>query len=115
MDIKHEKIEGTLIRAAAEYFNLESSGASLITVTSARLSPDGKYMTFYVSILPLEKEGAALDFMKRKRSEFRQYVKGHTRIGRLPFFEIAIDKGEKNRQKIDELLLLNPPTNNDSL
>ncbi len=105
MDIKHEKIAGALSRVAAEFFNLESNGASLITVTSTKLSPDGKYMTFYVSVLPAEKEDAALDFMKRKRSELREYVKAHSRIGRLPFLEVAIDRGEKNRQKIDELLL----------
>lgn len=105
MDIKHDKIQGTLMRAAAEFFNLESNGASLITVTSASLTPDGKFMTLYVSILPVEKEEAALDFLKRKRTELRTYVKNHSRIGRLPFLEVAIDRGEKNRQKIDELLL----------
>lgn len=105
MDIKHEKIEENLKQLAAKFFNLESNGASLITVTSAKLSPDGKYMTFFISVLPIEKEQAALDFLKRKRKDLREYVKNHIRMGRLPFLDVAIDRGEKNRQKIDELLL----------
>ena len=27
----------------------------------------------------------------------------HSRIGYVPFFEVAIDVGEKNRQRIDEI------------
>ncbi len=41
--------------------------------------------------------------MKRKRAEFREFFKGKARMRALPFFDFEIDKGEKNRQKIDEI------------
>ena len=54
-------------------------------------------------MLPVDKEKAAYDFLKRMRSEFRTYLMGKARMRRIPFFDFEIDGGEKNRQKIDEI------------
>ena len=45
-----------------------------------------------------------IDFAKRKRGELRDYLKQNLNIKSIPFIDIEIDLGEKNRQKIDELL-----------
>ena len=93
-----------LTRLSAEFFEREASSASLITVTHTDVTPDLKKAVVYVSIFPDDKENAAIGFLKRHRSELRDYVKSKMSMKTIPFFEIEIDAGEKNRQKIDELL-----------
>jgi len=91
--------------AAADFIQLESNGASLITITDVRLSKDENCANILFTVLPEEKEEAVLEFMKRMRSEFRQYIKTKTRLGRIPTFDFQIDFGEKHRQKIDLISL----------
>jgi ribosome-binding factor A len=62
-----------------------------------------KYVNIFFTVLPEEKQEAVLEFAKRKRSEFRDYIKTKTRLGRIPTFDFEIDLGEKHRQKIDEI------------
>jgi len=102
---RSEKIAEIIQRAAAEYLSRESNRVALITVTAVRLSNDEKYATILFTVLPTEKEQAALEFAKRMRSDFREYVTEKTKIGRVPFFDFAIDEGEKHRQTIDRLSL----------
>lgn len=89
---------------AQDFFQRESSGASLITVTNAEVSADMKHGTIFITVLPENKEAAALDFAKRMRSELRHTVMKRLPVKVIPFFEVEIDYGEKNRQHIDELL-----------
>ena len=91
---------------AADYFARESSGTSLITVTRADMSPDLKRATIFLSILPRQSEGPALDFAQRRRSDFREYLKEHSRLKYLPVVDFELDSGEKNRQRIDQLTRL---------
>ncbi|MDD4803637.1 MAG: ribosome-binding factor A [Candidatus Pacebacteria bacterium] len=100
-----EKIIRVIKEAAASFMQLESNGASLVTITEVRLSKDEKYANIYFTVLPEDKEEAVLEFAKRKRSEFRQYAKSKTRLGRIPMFDFDIDLGEKHRQKIDIISL----------
>ena len=88
----------------AEFLGRESNRTSLITVTDCTTSPDLKRATLYITVLPLSKEKAVLDFAKRKRGELRAYLKEKMPIKTIPFIDVNIDLGEKNRQKIDELL-----------
>ncbi len=89
---------------AQDFFQRESSGASLITVTRTEVSPDMKHGTIFISVMPENKEAAALDFAKRMRSDLRHTVMKKLSVKVIPFFEIEIDYGEKNRQHIDSLL-----------
>ncbi len=89
---------------AAEYLQRESNQTSLITVTDVKLSKDGKHAKILFSVLPTDKEIGALNFAKRHRSEFYKYFIDNIRIGRPPLFDFEIDSGEKNRQKIDDLI-----------
>lgn len=86
---------------AREAVNPRVSG--LITVTRAELSDDFKNTTVFLSVLPQTQEEEALHFAKRKRSDFRDYIKKHSRFHPIPTVDFAIDFGEKNRQRIDEL------------
>ena len=89
---------------AQDFFQRESSGASLITVTNAEVSKDMKHGTIFISVLPESKEDAAINFAKRMRSELRQTVMKRLPIKVIPFFEVEIDYGEKHRQNIDKIL-----------
>ncbi len=93
-----------ILGIAQDFFQRESSGASLITVTRAEVSADMKHGTIFITALPESKEPAALDFAKRMRSELRHTVMKRLPVKVIPFFEIEIDYGEKNRQHVDELL-----------
>ncbi len=94
-----------ILAIAQDFFQRESSGASLITVTRAEVSPDMRQGTLFITVLPESKEAAALDFAKRMRTDLRKKVMKRLPVKVIPFFEIEIDYGEKNRQHIDELLL----------
>lgn len=93
-----------ILGIAQDFFQRESSGASLITVTRCETSPDMKYATLFITAIPEEKEPAALDFAKRMRTELRHTVMKRLPIKIIPFFEIEIDYGEKNRIHVEELL-----------
>ncbi len=102
MSFHQEKKLAQLVELAAKFFAREASNMSLMTVTSARLSDDEQKATICFTVLPESQEEPALEFAKRKRSDFREFVKKESRIGKIPYFDFAIDIGEKNRQLIDK-------------
>jgi ribosome-binding factor A len=100
---RDQKLKDVIKSAAAEFLQRESNYTSIITVTDVSISDKGNRATIFFTVLPENKEEGALDFTKRKRAEFREFFKGKARMRSLPFFDFEIDKGEKNRQKIDEI------------
>lgn len=100
---KDEKISALLAQFAAEYFLTESNRESLITITRAEIGNRGKKATVFFTALPQQKELAALDFMRRKRTDFHNYVVAKKSLGFVPQIDFQIDFGEHNRQRIDEL------------
>ncbi len=86
---------------------LNGNGSSLITVTNVELTNRAKNATIFFTVFPTEFEKTALEFAKRKRSEFKEFVMEHSKLGRVPQLDFDIDTGEKNRQKIDDLLSQN--------
>jgi len=100
---RDKKMEEVLRELASKFLLVEASGQSLITVTHVKVSSDLKYATIYFTSYPTDSEKFALDFAKRKRAEFRDFVKDNSRLGRIPFMDFEIDLGERNRQLIDNL------------
>jgi ribosome-binding factor A len=98
------KVANQIKELSAIFLERENNHTSLVTVTSCNVSPDLKKATIFITVLPDEKEHDALEFAKRKRRELREFIKGKMTIKIIPFLDIQIDQGEKNRQKIDELL-----------
>ena len=103
MEFKEQKTAEEIQKLAGKFIEVESNRDSLITVTSVNLTKDFKKAIIFVTVFPEGDEEKALHFLKRQRSEFRQFVKKNSRIGRIPFFDFDIDKGEKSRQRIEEL------------
>ena len=101
---RQDKMRQLLRELAANFFNREAGRQSLITVTDATISPDFKQATIYITTIPSSEEEKALEFARRKRSELREFLKD-AKFRTLPLLEVKLDMGERNRQKIDDLLV----------
>ena len=96
---------GLQIRAIAQdFFQKESAGISLITITKAKITKDLAKCDIFITVLPIEKEKQALDFAKRMRPLLRTEIKNKLKIRKIPRVEIKLDEGEKARQVMDGLL-----------
>ncbi|MES2213686.1 MAG: ribosome-binding factor A [Patescibacteria group bacterium] len=116
MSIRNERISDILHGLGARFLSLNASPAALLTVTRVELSHDGKRATILFTVFPDSEQlqKTALEFAKRKRSEFKEFIKDNSKLGRIPQMDFAIDLGEKNRQKIDSLLQDAIPTTENS-
>lgn len=103
-EYRTEKITNHIKELSATFIEKEAGPTSMITVTRVVLSTDNKRAKIMISVLPREKEQAAYGFIRRNLGELRKYVSKGLKINPIPFLEVAIDEGEKNRQRIDELL-----------
>jgi ribosome-binding factor A len=108
MDNRHDRMQEALREVAAEFLVREAGRQSLVTVTRAELSKDGKRGIIYITVFPLtaqagdSAEEGALSFANRNRKELGDFFRKRIKSG-LPHVEFVIDKGEKNRQRLDEL------------
>lgn len=100
---RNERLQEALRAVAAEFLVREAGPQSLVTVTRAMLSEDGKRGTIYITVLPETAEESAVDFANRNRTEFSTFFKTRIKGALPPHIEFVIDKGEKNRQRLDEL------------
>jgi ribosome-binding factor A len=100
---RQKKYAEEIRKHAGNFIAAEANRKSLITPTEVDVSPDLKQVTVYFSVFPIESEEMAVHFLKRKRNDFRTYIKqnGYTKV--LPFVDFELDMGEKNRQIIDEI------------
>ncbi|MFA6404539.1 MAG: ribosome-binding factor A [Candidatus Paceibacterota bacterium] len=105
MSFKEQKLKELIKELAAEFFSRESNRTSLITITDVEIKNRGSRAVIMFTVLPQDQEPAALDFIHRQLTDFRTYVCEHARMMRVPYFDVAIDKGEKNRQKIDMIAI----------
>tara|TARA_Y100000310_G_C20339838_1_gene649259 strand:+ start:109 stop:393 length:285 start_codon:yes stop_codon:yes gene_type:complete len=89
----------------AEYIKREASHKSLITVTHVTVAKNLARATIYVSVYPDKFEAEALAYLKKKRSDIHARIGKDTKLKIVPVIEFSVDSGEKNRQKIDTILL----------
>lgn len=101
---RQNKVAEEIAHRAGEFLarNIKAGG-SLVTVTHADIAPDLKNVTIFVSILPKSHEEEMLVSLKRLRTDFHDFLKSKTVLRNVPTVDFAIDFGEANRQRIDEL------------
>ena len=104
MSHRQEKVAGRLQEIIANFLNKEAGIKSVITVTHCDISSDLKKVTAYLSVFPDQYEEEALTFAKRKRGELRSLIADEMPMKTIPFVEVEIDAGEKNRQKVEEIM-----------
>ncbi len=103
MSIRQDKVKGELMKYVATYIEHEATRQSLISVTDASVSPDLKKATIFITVFPEKEENTAVLFLKRKRPEIRAFIRKQFQAKTIPFIDIEIDRGEKNRQHIESL------------
>lgn len=101
---RKEKVEEQLKEIAARVIERESNKTALITVTRVELLERGRAATIFISVLPVDGEHSAINFLKRKRADIKDAIKKGLRLGTIPFIDVEIDTGEKARQNIDKIL-----------
>jgi ribosome-binding factor A len=101
---RDKKIEEVIKKCATKFMLEETSNASLLTVTNVIVTPKFEQATIFFTAFPEDKEKTALEFLKRKRGEFKEYLKSESRLQRIPFIDFQLDIGEKNRQNIERLI-----------
>ncbi|MDP3661759.1 MAG: 30S ribosome-binding factor RbfA [bacterium] len=97
------RLSKEIAREAARFLEAESNHNSLITVMRVELAPKNQRATVLLSVLPETEEEKALEFANRRAGAFRKFLGQAARMRRLPEISFALDRGEKNRQRIEEL------------
>ncbi len=103
MNQKDQKLKEILRELSAQFFSRTSNRQSLITVTDVEILSRGGRANILITVLPEEMEEKAVEFANRQLTDFRNFVQENSRIARIPYFEVKIDIGEKNRQRIEEI------------
>lgn len=103
-DKRQQQVAQLIAAIGAKFIAQVSSGKSLLTVTRADISTDFRRATIYFSCLPESYEQEALVFLRRKRSELKNFIKDHSRLNPLPQVDVRLDEGEKHRQRMEQLL-----------
>jgi len=88
----------------AEYYERNPSPAGILTVTGLDMSPDMKYATILISVLPESAEKVVLAHATDELRNLREFVKHQAHMRAFPFFKVEIDVGEKRRQAFDAVL-----------
>jgi len=101
---RHDKVASLLEELSASFIRNEANPTPLITVTRVSISSDYKRATVFVTTIPDSGEEDALVFLKRKGSELRSYIKKHASLRVLPYIDFEIDRGERHRQHMDEVV-----------
>lgn len=101
---RDQRIATEIARAAGEWISRESNRTSLVTVTRVILSDDGNNADILISVLPESYEATVHSFIKRNLGEIRRYLGDSAKIGRLPTLSVEIDRGEKNRAAVEEIV-----------
>ncbi len=100
---RQEKVNSLLKNLAAYFLSKKTTGA-IITVTRVETSKDLKSAKIFISIFPETKEKEMLDLMNERKGELRKYIGSQIKMKFLPTLEFEIDKAEKSRKRIEELL-----------
>ncbi|OHA21399.1 MAG: hypothetical protein A2849_00205 [Candidatus Taylorbacteria bacterium RIFCSPHIGHO2_01_FULL_51_15] len=100
---KAEKMREAIRHAAAEFMAEASNRTSLVTVTNVHLAKRGDSATVLITVFPDDKEKEALEFASRQGGALRDFISKRISLQRVPYISFALDVGEKNRQKLDEL------------
>jgi len=103
MKFRDEKIVSAITQLSAEFIRRVAGPSSLITVTGVHFEDRANRAKIMISVLPDSAQDKALAFLTRQRGELAEHIRNNIRMRSVPLLSFAIDVGEKNRQRIDEL------------
>ncbi|MDD3284250.1 MAG: 30S ribosome-binding factor RbfA [Patescibacteria group bacterium] len=76
----------------------------LITITNVEISPDLKYAKAFITIIPENKSGSALNQLKKSYGLIQKHLKSKIRFYTIPKITFNIDEGDKKRREINDAL-----------
>jgi len=101
---RKEKAISLLSRLIPEFIKKFGFGKTIVTVTHLEISDDLRIVRVLVGVYPPDGETQAMALLAKKNKEIRKHIGAHVRWKFLPELIFLTDKGEKNRQRIEELL-----------
>ncbi len=104
---REEKLNAHLQKVLAEFLREELGVSPLVSVTRVEVARGLKSARAFITVFPEKDASAALAALEKKHGALMRYLAAHTRLKYLPSVSFEIDLGEKNRQRIEELLKQN--------
>jgi ribosome-binding factor A len=101
---REEKIISFLKHLLSEYLLNLNFKDKIISITNLEISKDLKFAKIYISVYPEKEEEEILKTIKKEKNEIKKYISSHAKMKFLPELDFFVDKGEKNRRRIEELL-----------
>lgn len=108
---RKEKAISLLSKLIPEFIKKFSFGKTLVTITRLEISDDLRTVNVFISAyLPAGRHGPSVGeaqvmaLLAKKNKEIRKHIGAHIRWKFLPELIFLTDQGEKNRQKIEEIL-----------
>ena len=101
-----DKVNELLQQQLAEFFNreIEFSEDTLVTIIEVKTSSDLQKATVWLSVLPINRSGSALEAVKKNISDIRRQIKKKLFIKHVPYFEFKIDDTEERASEIERLI-----------
>ncbi len=76
----------------------------LITITKVDTSPDLKHSKIYISILPENLTGTALQKLRKNNALFSKKIAKTTRLRKVPKFKWLLDEGERRIVEVSKIM-----------
>lgn len=101
---REEKLNTHLQKTLAQFIREELGVSPLVSVTRVEVARGLRSARAFITVFPDTDATAALATLEKKYGALMRYLAAHLRIKYLPSVSFEIDIGEKNRQRIEELL-----------
>lgn len=101
---RQERASSLLFRLVSEFIAEHWVGASRVAVSRVEVGKGFKEAAVYIVVSPESQEKNALKELAGMRKKIYNEVAGILKTKFTPRFEFRIDKGEKNRERIEDLL-----------
>ena len=101
---REEKLNTHLQKVLAEFLREELGVSPLVSVTRVKVAHGLRSARAFITVFPEKDAATALAQLEKRHSALMRYLAAHTRIKYIPSVSFEIDLGEKNRQRIEELL-----------
>lgn len=101
---REEKLNAHLQKVLAEFLREEFGVSPLVAVTRVAVARGLRSARVFITVFPEKNAKEILAALEKKHAALTKYLIAHTRVKYIPSVSFEIDLGEKNRQRIEELL-----------
>ncbi|MBI4118308.1 MAG: ribosome-binding factor A [Parcubacteria group bacterium] len=99
-----EKASSALQKIVADFVEARAPKNTLLTVTDVAVSQDLRYIVAFVSVYPDVGDVSITKLLNADYRELNELIAKQADFKYMPKVVFEIDHGERNRQRIDELL-----------